>query len=391
MTSRNWDEVGERIRNIVQEAIDHQNYEKLSQTIGQAVDEAVKTMKKGTQSFGGRMHYTNQKESPVTAVRDEIQIPSGIGAILGAFFGITAGCNLLLGALACFVGMLFSAGDLTLAVAMIISLVITGGLGGAAMALGVKSVKKLQRISRLKKYKKVIGKKEYCNISLLAAEVRKPDALVVKDLEYMIKNRWFPQGYLDRGKTCLMLTNQMYQQYLQLEKQKQAEIEENRKTVEPQQKEDLPQQEKNSSEVAEIIAKGEKYLARIRACNDAIPGKEISDKILRIEILVDKIFERVEQEPKSVTDIRRLMEYYLPTTVKLLEAYAKMDAQPVGGENIQTSKKEIEETLDTLNVAFEKLLDSLFQDTAWDISSDISVLNTMLAQEGLTDDGIHKK
>ena len=65
-----------------------------------------------------------------------------------------------------------------------------------------------------------------------------------------------------------------------------------------------------------------------------------------------------------------------------------MDAQPVGGENIQTAKREIEATLDTLNVAFEKLLDSLFQDTAWDVSSDISVLNTMLAQEGLKDDGL---
>ena len=82
------------------------------------------------------------------------------------------------------------------------------------------------------------------------------------------------------------------------------------------------------------------------------------------------------------------MDYYLPTTVKLLEAYAQMDAQPVGGENIQTAKKEIEDTLDTLNTAFEKLLDSLFQETAWDISSDISVLNTLLAQEGLKEDGL---
>ena len=85
------------------------------------------------------------------------------------------------------------------------------------------------------------------------------------------------------------------------------------------------------------------------------------------------------------------MDYYLPTTVKLLEAYAQMDAQPAGGENIQTAKREIEATIDTLNVAFEKLLDDLFLDTAWDISSDISVLNTMLAQEGLKEDGLKGK
>ena len=109
-----------------------------------------------------------------------------------------------------------------------------------------------------------------------------------------------------------------------------------------------------------------------------------------MEILVDKIFDRVEQNPACVGDIRKLMDYYLPTTVKLLETYAEMDAQPIGGANIQATKQEIENTLDTINAAFEKLLDSLFQDAAWDVSSDISVLHTMLAQEGLTEDGLKK-
>ena len=109
-----------------------------------------------------------------------------------------------------------------------------------------------------------------------------------------------------------------------------------------------------------------------------------------MEMLVDKIFDRVEQNPASVGDIRKMMEYYLPTTIKLLQAYQDLDAQPVQGENIISSKKEIEKTLDTLNRAFEKLLDDLFQETAWDVSTDISVLHTMLAQEGLTEDGLKK-
>ena len=75
---------------------------------------------------------------------------------------------------------------------------------------------------------------------------------------------------------------------------------------------------------------------------------------------------------------------------ELLQAYQDLDAQPVQGENIISSKKEIEKTLDTLNRAFEKLLDDLFQETAWDVSTDISVLHTMLAQEGLTEDGLKK-
>ena len=74
-----------------------------------------------------------------------------------------------------------------------------------------------------------------------------------------------------------------------------------------------------------------------------------------------------------------------PMTVKLLDAYEKLDAQPIQGPNIVSSKQEIEKTMDTLNSAFEKILDDFYQDTAWDISSDISVLNTVLAQEGLKD------
>ena len=101
-----------------------------------------------------------------------------------------------------------------------------------------------------------------------------------------------------------------------------------------------------------------------------------------------RIFDRVQAHPEVEPDLKKLMDYYLPMTVKLLNAYAEMDAQPVQGETIQASKIEIEKTLDTLNAAFAKLLDDLFQDAAMDVSSDISVLNTLLAQEGLTDDGL---
>ena len=142
--------------------------------------------------------------------------------------------------------------------------------------------------------------------------------------------------------------------------------------------------------VQEVLDKGNEFLDKIHRSNDAIPGEEISAKISRMELIVEKIFERAQKHPEIIPDLKKLMNYYLPMTVKLLDAYEEMDQQPVQGENIQASKKEIEDTLDTLNQAFEKLLDSVFQDTAWDVSSDISVLHTLLAQEGLTDDDFAK-
>ena len=106
--------------------------------------------------------------------------------------------------------------------------------------------------------------------------------------------------------------------------------------------------------------------------------------------MVRQIFLRAETHPEVVDDLKKLMDYYLPMTVKLLHAYADMDAQSVQGANITASKREIEDTLDTLNLAFEKLLDDLFRDTALDVSSDISVLQTLLAQEGLVEDELTK-
>ena len=141
-----------------------------------------------------------------------------------------------------------------------------------------------------------------------------------------------------------------------------------------------------SPEVRQVLDKGNDFLDKIHRSNDAIPGEEISRKISRMELIIAKIFERAKAHPEILPDLKSLMDYYLPMTVKLLNAYEEMDSQPVQGENITSSKKEIEETIDTLNVAFEKLLDSIFEDTAMDVSSDISVLNTVLAQEGLTED-----
>lgn len=210
----------------------------------------------------------------------------------------------------------------------------------------------------------------------------------------MISKGWFRQGHMDGEKKCLILSNRAYEEYLQIETRKQQS-----KAEEPVKKEERTREntkekdvknEKLTPEVQKIIDQGDAFIRKIHECNEAIPGEEISAKISRMEMLVDRIFDRVEENPQSVSDIRKLMEYYLPTTIKLLEAYEQLDRQPVDGENIQTAKREIEATLDTLNTAFEKLLDDLFQDTMWDVSSDISVLNTMLAQEGLKEDGMKK-
>ena len=255
-----------------------------------------------------------------------------------------------------------------------------GALTGVGLLAG--GIKKLGKLERFQKYIDTLGYHTYCNFEQLSAAVNKPVKFVKKDIKKMIDDRWFRQGHIDEQETCLITSNETYQQYLETQKQ----LELRKQEADPK----VQLEENMSPEAQEVLRIGNEFLVKIRESNDAIPGEEISAKISRMEMIVQKIFERAGEHPEVIPDLKKMMDYYLPMTVKLLDAYEDMDGQPVQGENITASKKEIEETIDTLNVAFEKLLDSIFRDTAWDVSTDISVLHTVLAQEGLTEDDFEK-
>ena len=138
-----------------------------------------------------------------------------------------------------------------------------------------------------------------------------------------------------------------------------------------------------------MIADGRKAVSEMKRLDDAIEDEKISADIRRLETVCEKIFDQVKAEPARLPQIRRFMDYYLHTTLKLLNAYDRMDAAGVSGENIDTTKRRVEDIMGTIVTAFHKQLDNLFGTDALDISTDISVLETLLAREGLA--GEHMK
>lgn len=159
----------------------------------------------------------------------------------------------------------------------------------------------------------------------------------------------------------------------------------------PEGKKKAEEDEKQLPEgLREMMAQGHEYLRILREANDAIPGEAISGKISRLENVIRRIFETVERQPDQMEEMERFMEYYLPTTVKLVTAYRDFDRIEIEGDNIVSAKHEIEETLDTINTAFERLLDDLYQDAAIDISTDASVLQTMLKKDGFAESDFSK-
>ena len=417
--NNDWEHFGEEIKQTIQDAIDTKDYSRLNQMVSDTVNHAMDCVSAGIKNggwyrdpktgqplygdkknTGSRSGAENQRYRPnqgpkMSEMRNysqncpvpvsprylkgtSVKIGGTFLAATGAVFGLTSVIFLII----TLIGSLITAFD-------VVSGLIIGIFAVAFISFAVMTyvgVDMVRTVGRFRQYVSVLRDREFCDIKEIASATGRDVRKVLKDVKKMITKGWFCQGHLDEKESCLMVSEQAWNQYTALmEDMKQRKAEEQAAQRKMQEEYD-----RLSPEVQKIVQAGDEYVRRIKAANDAIPGEVISAKISRMELLVDRIFDRVEQNPDSVNDMRRMMDYYLPTTMKLLEAYKELDAQPVQGENIISSKKEIEDTIDTLNIAFEKLLDSLFQDTAWDVSSDISVLHTMLAQEGLTEDGLKK-
>lgn len=145
------------------------------------------------------------------------------------------------------------------------------------------------------------------------------------------------------------------------------------------------QAEPVSPEVQQLLQERDRAVSEMRRLNDSIQAPTLSQQIDRLEHTTQKIMDAVAKSPDKLPQIRRFLNYYLPTTLKLLNAYDRMDATGVEGANIDGTKGRIEDIMSTICTAFDRQLDALYGQEAMDISTDIDVLEQMLAREGLGD------
>ena len=143
-------------------------------------------------------------------------------------------------------------------------------------------------------------------------------------------------------------------------------------------------EEKLPPELQSVIYQGKRAIAGIRRLNDEIPDERISAQIDLIERLTAQIFDCVRKNPKKLSQIRQFLNYYLPTTIKLMEQYVTLQNQSLKTENITEGMQKIEDLLDKVIIAFQRQLDALFEADVVDITADIRVMEQMMASEGLT-------
>ena len=396
MSRNKWDEFGGGINDVIQKAIDSGNYNSLGRDINNIIRDASHTfedaLNRGLREARNKTVKVNLGGNTVEVdknYQDRISRPTNKNAMVPAGTKLYVSDNQLFGkgmANSIFGGIAtFGTAIATLGAASHGSLMgtaVCAGLLGLSWLWLMTGVNTLKDRLVFKNYQKILNlsdNKSYAKIEDLMQETGESKDKTLKRLRKMIRNGWFKEGHIDKSETTFISTNETYALY----QKTQLDYEERLK-IDRELSANKPANEQNiSAEVKETLEQGKKYLAQISRLNDRIPGVDVSNKIYKIEDITGRILSRVEEHPSSVDDIKQLMKYYLPMTIKLLTAYAEMDEQPVKVENIDKSKKEIENVLDSLNDAFSKLLDDLYKDTAWDISSDVSVLNAMLKREGL--------
>ncbi len=223
--------------------------------------------------------------------------------------------------------------------------------GGVLLGAGVSMGRGLKRYA---KYLSVMGDRDAMPVDELARTLGYPERRVEKDLQKMIDKGYFGgKAYLNVEYGCLFRSDEAAERFrrrVAAETQTPKEVEEGYSGI----------------------------LRNIRRANDAIADPVLSAKIDRLEEIAGKIFKAVEEDPQKRGKIDTFLNYYLPTTQKLLDSYAEFEAAGVEGENLRQAKQRIETTMDSIVSGFEHQLDELYKTDVLDVDSDIRVMETML-------------
>ena len=237
---------------------------------------------------------------------------------------------------------------------------------------GILSIPAIFHISltdRAQRYYRIMNDRTYMNIEDMAIMANESPQFVENNLKKMIEKKIFLQGHLLNK--CFMLTDDTYRECLAIEEEKRRNQVDNKNNIRDDIKESV------------LISEGREYVATIRKLHQEINKEPMSSKLTKLETVLIAIFDRVGNEPKEEEKLYKLMKYYLPTSIKLINTYKDFDNVISPDSDILNTKKEIELTIDSINEACEEFQNRLFKNSAFDADTDAVLLKVMLAKDGL--------
>lgn len=408
--NRNWNGIGEEIKSALSEALQSGDFKNLNDLVSQTVTEAINEstaipvwkqraiewerkrqtvqQQEKQQHQQARQHMQQEHQrQPLPQESSRKNLPAirfnKVGSVSNVLYQVFGGIGLGISGLAAFIRLIATLSGKGTVAGWIVNLLFLAFFFGM-IRFGISQKHRLRRANR---YLQLCDYRVYGEISKLADGTGRSEKYVVKDLQKMLMLGIFPEGHLDQQKTCFMLNDVVYKQYLETENNRKLRDTENQKVLEEKNASQTPQLEAAGEQLSELqamVAEGAEYIRKLRDLNDKIPGEVISAKLFCLENLLRDIFDSVRTHPEQMPRMHKLMNYYLPTTLKLVESYEAFDKINSPGPDIIKAKAEIENTLDTINTAFRELLNNLFQNAVFDATTDAQVLKSMLAREGLT-------
>lgn len=245
-----------------------------------------------------------------------------------------------------------------------------------------------RRADRYSEYYKAFQGKNYIMISDLAEMTGQPEKQIIKDIRTLLDQGAIPQMTMDEKETCLLFTDEARKQYSDAEEARiKRELEELRKQEEQRELERKKQQgTKAEREWIHFSEEMNAFFDELQLRKQEIDTPDLRQHMDEVEILLRQIYECIKDHPEMISGTGHLVSYYLPCMKKLLITYEDLEEQPIQGDNIVRTKKEIEDSFVTIISALNNMYDELFRNVSMDISSDIQVMNAMLAQDGLNND-----
>ena len=267
--------------------------------------------------------------------------------------------------------------------------VLVFGITVAAWIITGQFRKVYKRLRLMSRYLEIIGARPCCSVMELAAGTAQSEEQTVSSLLDLIRRGEFPTAYLDPGRTTLFLDADLFREYMAGASASSAggdAAPEKDKSPEEASQEQ-PASAEPDQQKSDLLQTGYAYVRQIARLASEITDPATANEARQISEISKHILDHVREHPDKLPQIRKFLDYYLPTTVKLLQSYTGYDQGGYTGSNAQAIRKNITGILKTIHSAFLNLLDSLFQEEALDISTDITVLKGLLDQEGLSEDG----
>ena len=258
---------------------------------------------------------------------------------------------------------------------------ISGAMGGflliGAAAMAVVAALRKRRERRDRKYQAIAAHRVSVSLREIARAIPTTVSEAARDIERLIAEGAFGDGaYLDMSRKVLVLDSAQAARAADVYQSTYMRADEDEEiVVEPEPKQEEKAQAPKSED------EYERKLEQIRKVNRDIADQEVSRKIYRIEAITSGIFTAVKNDPAKLAQAQTFMNYYLPTTLKLLTRYAQLEKTASPGPNVRSAMRNISEILDKLVQSFEELLDKLYQNDVIDITSEISALETMMARD----------